>query len=33
MKRIGKQIRKTRETKIAVELDLDGSGHGRIDTP
>ena len=32
MKRIGKQIRKTRETKIAVELDLDGSGKGEIST-
>ena len=32
MKRIGKQIRKTRETKIAVELDLDGSGKSEIST-
>ena len=32
MKRIGKQIRKTRETKIAVELDLDGSGKSEIGT-
>ena len=32
MKRIGKQIRKTRETKIAVELNLDGSGKNEIRT-
>lgn len=32
MKRIGKQMRKTRETKIAVELDLDGSGKSEIST-
>ena len=32
MKRIGKQIRKTRETKIAVELNLDGSGKSEIST-
>jgi len=32
MKRIGKQTRKTRETKIAVELDLDGSGKSEIST-
>lgn len=32
MKRIGKQIRKTRETKIAVELNLDGSGKNEIST-
>ena len=32
MKRIGKQIRKTRETKIAVELNLDGSGKSEIGT-
>ena len=32
MKRIGKQIRKTRETKIAVEMDLHGSGKSEIST-
>ncbi len=32
MKRIGKQIRKTRETKITVELNLDGSGKSEIGT-
>ena len=32
MKRTGKQIRKTRETEIAVELDLDGIGKSEIST-
>ena len=32
MKRTGKQIRKTRETEIAVELDLDGMGKSEIST-
>ena len=32
MKRIGKQIRKTRETKITAELNLDGSGKSEIGT-
>lgn len=32
MKRTGKQARKTRETEIAVELNLDGSGKSEINT-
>ena len=32
MKRTGKQVRKTRETEIAVELDLDGIGKSEIST-
>lgn len=33
MSRTGKIERKTRETQIRVELDLDGSGKHRIETP
>jgi imidazoleglycerol-phosphate dehydratase len=33
MARTGKVERKTRETQIRVEVDLDGSGKHRIDTP
>lgn len=32
MKRTGKQVRKTRETEIEVELNLDGSGKSEIST-
>ena len=32
MKRTGKQARKTRETEISVELNLDGSGKSEIST-
>lgn len=31
-KRVSSQRRKTRETSIALELNIDGSGQGRIDT-
>jgi imidazoleglycerol-phosphate dehydratase len=31
--RVAKVVRKTKETNISVEIDLDGTGHCSIDTP
>ena len=32
MSRIGKVSRKTKETSISVEVNIDGKGHYKIDT-